>query len=244
MSGDDPQLVEVKTSAKLDRRGIRQKRNLKILQDFFDTDKAVGLRGLPEIWCRTIEVPERTYVDSINICISDALKNGYSVVSPEQGLAYVVLTAKSPRIDDVLRNLGLKEPWVFYLNAVKTKRLWAPHFPFVLSIQDKAHLWKFIRGEVIIIVCVEIDSLCKIARDSGYEVRFERDNVLHLNVPGEDAYVQVSSQMLGRIAFEFVSLESPVLAAIYGFQQWRQERDTPPISEASSGGCPPGDGTS
>jgi len=218
MDASDPQLFEVKATKKLDRRGKKQKRSLKKLQDFFETDKAVGLRGFPDVRRAALEVPERTHVAELNACIGEALNDGHAVTSPERGLSYVVIrTRDAPRVQDVLCTLRLKEPWVFDLNQVKIQRACAPYLPFILTIEDKDYLWKFIRGELYILVFIELGTLSQIAVDNGYEAQFDRSNAdypLRINVPGTDNFVNVSSHMLARIGFEFLSPEWPILAAI------------------------------
>jgi hypothetical protein len=89
--------------------------------------------------------------------------------------------------------------------------------PFILTIEDKDHLWKFIRGELYILVFIETGTLCQIAVDNGYEAQFERNNgdhPLRVNIPGTDNFVRISSLMLARVGLEFVSPEWPVLTAI------------------------------
>lgn len=218
MSAPDPQLIEIKASKNLDSRGKKQKRNLKKVHDFFETDRAVGLRGFAgEVQREAPESPERTYVAEINACITEALINGCAAKSPERGLSYLVMTTKGPNIEDAMRSLNLKEPWVFDLNEAKMHRAWAPYLPFVLTIEDKDHLWQFIGGELYILVFVEVGTLCQIAVDNGYQAKFDGENADHplrISVPGTNDYLDVSSPMLARIAFEFVSPEWIVLASI------------------------------
>ncbi len=86
MGGSDPCLIEVKTSKKLNRRGKKQKRSLKKLHAFYETDMVEGFRGFPVLRRRAAEVPELTYVDQINECIVEAQKDGHAVRNPERGL--------------------------------------------------------------------------------------------------------------------------------------------------------------
>src|SRR5271157_1070292 len=168
MGESDPCLIEVKASKKLNSRGRKQKRSLQNLRTFYETDKCAGLRGFPELRRQAHEIPERTYVDQINECIGEALKHGYAVREPEHGLHYIVMTQNGPNLEQALGSLRLKgSVWPFFLNQPKSDRTWQPYFPFILTIEDRNHLWEFIRGNLFIFVFVELDALCKIALDKG-----------------------------------------------------------------------------
>jgi hypothetical protein len=222
MVGPDPHLIEVKSSKNLDSRGKKQKRILEKLWAFYETDKAEGFRGFPEVSREVIERRERTYVEQINECIVEARKAGYAVRQPERGLHYIVMTQDAPDIKQIMGSLALKAPWCFFLNQAKSDRAWAPYLPFMLSIEDKDDLWDFIRGNLFIFVFVEVDRLCEIGRDKGYEATFDLDDEsypLRFVVPGGDGFTRASKQILGRIGMEFVSPEWVVLSGIEMFEQ-------------------------
>jgi hypothetical protein len=217
MGESDPYLIEVKASKKLDSRGKKQKRSLEKLRTFYETDKGEDLRGFPELRRRACEIPERTHVDQINECIIEARKDGYAVRQPEQGLHYIVMTRNGPGPEQAMGSLNLKAPWAFFLNQAMSDRTWAPYLPFVLTIEDKDHLWDFIRGDLLIFVLIEWGALCQIALDKGYEAKFERDEEsypLRVDVPGGDDKSGISRHILARIGMEFVSPEWIVLSSI------------------------------
>lgn len=208
LGGSDPYLIEAKLGKKINSRGRRQKRSLEKLHTFYETDKSTSLRGFPDLRRRPHTTPERSYLDVINECIRDSVNGGYAVRKPEHGLYYLVLSAKGPRLEEVLDTLGLKNAvWSFFLNKHKANRTWAPYFPFVLSISDCDHLWEFIRGNLFIFVFLELDALCKIAHDEGYKATFNSDNEeypLWIDAP-DGCRFGVSSHMLMRIGMEFLS---------------------------------------
>jgi len=217
LDGVDPFLMEVKAGETLDRRGKRQKRNLAKLHDFLETDRAEWLRGHADVRREAIELPERGYVDQLNACIAEALTGGYAVRSPERGLHYVAMTTNGPDIDDILQPLQLKKPWLFQLNEFKAHRAWAPYYPFVLSIEAKDHLWAFIRGDLYLMVIVEQDVVCQVARGRGYDAQVDLNQEGHaLKISGKELVngIYISLHMLRRIGLEFVSPEWMVLAAI------------------------------
>ena len=208
LGASDPFLIEAKVGKNLNSRGKKQKRNLEKLHDFYETDKSLGLRGIPVLQRRANKQPEQTYVDLLNECIVEAVDKGQAFRQPEDGLHYVVLTDKAPDIKVVLEAVGLKDAvWPFFLNEHKAQRTWAPYVPFLLSIIDPDHLWEFIRGSLFIFVFVELDAICKIARDCGHKANFDIDNE-HFPLGIETSAggtIRVSTHMLTRIGLEFLS---------------------------------------
>lgn len=222
MGESDPYLIEVKASKKLDGRAKRQKRSLEKLRTFYETDKSEGLRGFPEVRRQAYEMPERTYVDQINECIAEAVRDGSAIRQPERGLYYIVTTQKGPGPDHVMGPLDVKAPWAFFLNQPKADRVWAPYMPFTLSIERKDDLWAFIRGKLFILVLVELETLCQIAKDKGYRAEFDQNNELYplrVEVPGAEGMAGVSAHMLARIGMEFVSPEWVVLSSVEGLER-------------------------
>lgn len=222
MGESDPCLIEVKASKTLDSRGKKQRRSLEKLRTFYETDKAEGLRGFPEVRRQAYEMPERTHVNQINECIAEALKRGYAVRQPERGLYYIVMTQEGPGPEHAMDSLELKAPWAFFLNRFKSDRAWAPYLPFLLTIEDKDRLWDFIRGNLFILVLIEMDALCQIAIDKGYKATFDRDDEvypLRVEVPGGDGMAGISEHILARIGMEFVSPEWIVLSSIEGLKR-------------------------
>jgi hypothetical protein len=221
MGESDPYLIEVKASKKQDSRGKKQKRSLEKLQTFYETDKG-ELRGFPNVRRQAYESPERTYVDQINECIAEAQKNGYAIRQPERGLYYVVMTRYSPSVELVMGPLDLKAPWMFFLNEAKSSRTWAPYLPFILTIESKDHLWEFIQGNLFVHVLVELEALCQIALDIGYQAKFDPEDEsypLRIEIPGADEMAGISAHMLTRIGMEFVSPEWLVLSGIEGLKR-------------------------
>jgi hypothetical protein len=217
MVGSDPHLIEVKSSKGLNTRGKRQKRALEKLRSFFETDKARDLRGYSDVRRVSVEGSERTYVDELNACIAEARKTGSAVRKPEPGLVYIAMVDHGKTVVDRLTELKLKAPLVFALNEFKLQREWAPYVPFTLSLISHDDLWDFIRGDLYIIVVMEIDALCQRAVDYGYEATFNQtdlDYPLRITIPGLDEPSGTSMPMLARIGMEFVSPEWIVRTSI------------------------------
>lgn len=186
------------------------------LRGFFETDRAEGLRGAADVRRIAPPTPGRDYIEDLNESIGEAMKKGHAVRTPETGLHYLVMTNDGPEVGEILNSLKLKKPWIFRLNEFKIERAWAPYYPFVLSIADKDHLWAFIGGDCYVLVIIEQDRLCQIARERGYHATIDINNepsVLTIEIKA-DTKVGVSSHFLGRIGLEFLSPEWVVTAAI------------------------------
>lgn len=209
MGTSDPYLIEVKATGNVDSRGKQQQRRLSKLHDFFETDRAEGLRGFDKIRRKESSWPERTYVEELNSDIRDARGRGSALICPEPGLVYIIVTDmncnKIPELEDV----QLKSPWIFDLNEYKSMQNWAPYQPFVLTIADKNDLWDFIRGDLYILGIIDTDVLCELARAQGLDATFNgEDSEYPLRITsGEFKGAGVSAAMLGRAALECVSLE-------------------------------------
>jgi hypothetical protein len=142
------------------------------------------------------------------------------------------MTTSGPSVEQAINSLNLQiSPnaplWACFLNEQKSSRTWAPYLPFVLTIESKDHLWDFIRGNLFIYVLVELDALCQIAMEKGYEAKFEPDDeayALYLHAAGGDGEIRISKQMFVRIGMEFMSPEWVVLCAIEGFNRFKAAR--------------------
>lgn len=219
--GPDPHLIEVKTSKKLDRRGRKQRRALEVLHDFFESDEATGLRGLPRIHRAEYSTPERDHIVELTSAIDEALKSGHAVRKPEAGLTYVVTTANGPHVTEILDKVLPREPWVFQLNELKIQETWSPYYPFTLSLIKHDHLWGFVRGDIYLLVLVDLQLVQRVAEDQGVECSVEPEGgqpVLKIALPGLDAPATISAGALARIGTEFLSLEWVVKAAVETIQ--------------------------
>jgi len=120
-------------------------------------------------------------------------------------------------VEDALGTVNFKQGWVFDLNDAKNERAWAPYIPFILAIENRDHLWKFIRGDLYILVLVEESKFCQVAIDNGYEAQFESDRSLRITIPGTSNFLVVSSQTGSFIGISPISpasapYSSPTLA--------------------------------
>ena len=90
--------------------------------------------------------------------------------------------------------------------------------PFTLTILSRDHLWEFIRGNVVLFVVLELEQLCAIAKQKGYDATLGRGEddapAFRILVPEVEGYAGPSSFTLARIGMEFVSPNWLVIAFI------------------------------
>jgi hypothetical protein len=207
LTGGDPYLLEVKTSERQNERGMRQIDEITKLHSFFESDVATNLRGAPEIRRVASIVQERSYTDEMNACIEQAEGSGLCVVSPECGLYYVAIYGSTISLDEVFSKMDLGRPQVFLLNTFKTERAWAPYQPFTLSIYQEHHLYDFIKGELVLIVVLNVDDFCRQFAKYGIVATFEFGDTYPLTLTSSTTGFspKVSEHYLSRIGLEFVA---------------------------------------
>ncbi len=207
LGGHDPYPIEVKSSKNVDRRGRQQRRVLKRLHDFYQTDRAENFRGFPEMKRQVITSREKNYIDDFNRCIEDARANGHAICEPEHGVYYLVTVDETADMEELFSVITPGPMWVFSLNEFKFNRCWAPYQPFILTIRREDDLWDFVRGELHVTVMINTEVLVGIAAEYGGRAEIQpdaNDYPLSIDFPGV-GFLKISRQMLGRIAMEFVS---------------------------------------
>ncbi|APX91762.1 hypothetical protein BWR19_01720 [Halomonas sp. 1513] len=99
------------------------------------------------------------------------------------------------------------------LNQAKTEQRWDNYYPFVLSIKDPVNLYRFIAGEVYVVVMISSIVLKEMASDIGYELEiseFENEAFIFsrpLTGCDESFKAIVSEHFSGRLGLEFMTLE-------------------------------------
>lgn len=209
LGGGDPVPMEVKSKpGVLNQRGKRQAARLAELEGFLRNDYAAGFRGMPEVRRVEYAVPYRDCIDDVNACIQAARDDGWNVVCPERGLIYVAMFGETP-IDEILGHLGMTKPILFILNTDKCEKTWVPYLPFVNSIRGLDDLYDFVIGELFLIVAIDAATMCDRLAMPGWRVSLLglSDPVILLEEIESGGKVVVSNQFIGRLGYEFMSLD-------------------------------------
>ena len=217
--GDDPIILEVKSSGTRNRRRARQLRNMRTLRDFYETDISHGLRGFSTVHrVATRSVPNSFDVE-FNQCIDQSYERGYALKSPEPGVCYVAISGDA-EVEDVFNQVNLAEPWLFSLNEAKRNRAWSPHYPFTLLIRSEHALYDFMLGRLFVVALLDVVVMKDLVRAMGWTPKFdvEFDYPLRASRNGGEEQAGLSGQTLARAAMEALSLRWVIQEGIRGFE--------------------------
>lgn len=218
--GDDPIVIEVKSSNSKDQRQARQKRNIQTLRQFYETDISHGLRGCSTVHRVPVQSAPKSFDEALNQCIAESYREGYALKSPEPGVCYVSISRKV-EVKDVLEQANLVDPWIFNLNEVKRERAWSPYYPFTLLIQSEQALYNFIMGRLFLVVLLDMAVMKDLVRSMGWTPKLDMGSPYPLWATRNGASEEqagISEHLLARAAIEALSLRWVVEEGIRGFE--------------------------
>ncbi|MBC7399625.1 MAG: hypothetical protein H7289_06745 [Mucilaginibacter sp.] len=106
------------------------------------------------------------YIQKLNEYIDIAKKKGSCVGKPEEGLIYWIAYRSEPS-DEPLKSFN-SAPLYFSLNARKFAE--TACLPFIKIFQRTTDYLAFLKGEMVIIMLLEIDLLKRYAFEQGYDM--------------------------------------------------------------------------
>ncbi|WP_371397229.1 hypothetical protein [Fretibacter rubidus] len=222
---DDPRFIEVKSSSTKDRRTIKQKRRLNELAKFYDEDEALGFRGMHSARRRVIPRRLVSYSNALNECIEKASKFGNGYINPEAGLHIVVL-CDDTKIENILGKIDIAQPAIFSLNHAKSERQWAPLYPYTLLIEAQKALYDFIRGELYIIVLLDMKVITELITSAGYnyELNADIETPIKLFKDDPEKYILIG-HLFVRCGMEVLSPKWLVETAVSGLEGFLNEME-------------------
>ena len=211
LGASDPVVIEVKRSKNKNKRVERQLGSINKLQKYLEEDvgDVGGVEGM-----RRVEVhgEERHHGEAFNKALDLSKDRPYAKLNPEKGLYYIALNTEHEKdFSEVFQ--GIESPIIYMLNQAKTEQRWDNYYPFVLSIKDPINLYRFIAGEVYVLVVINCNALKEMASDIGYNLEisnFENEAfIFSKSLIGCDEPFRaiVSEHFSGRLGFEFMTLE-------------------------------------
>ena len=217
----DPVLLEVKSSKTQDRRRSRQGNRLRRLGEFYHTDKLAGFRGFPIVYRVASHTMYDAYGAEFNQCIRRAYDSGYAIVTPEEGVHYIAIAQTETSITNILHQVEPEEPWIIYLNSVKSGGNWEPYFPFTLLIESEQALYDFLLGRLHLTVVIDVAIVVKRIVEMGYRpvVNMEDDYPLRMHKAGVDDEVRIAKHLLLRAALEAISVTWILRSAVVGSER-------------------------
>lgn len=211
LGASDPFVFEVKSSNNRNKRVERQLEAIESIHNYLKEDEG-AIAGVECMQRVEIHGKEKHHGEALNYALELSKNKPYARIDPEMGLSYIVLNVgKDKNHEEIFK--GIKNPLVFMLNQAKTEQRWDNYYPFVLSFSDAVNLYKFIAGEVYVLVVIDGIELERMAADIGYKLQFsEVENeavILTKFIKGseEPFKVVVSDHFFRRLGMEFISLE-------------------------------------
>ena len=211
LGASDPVVIEVKSSKNRNKRVERQIASINKLQKYLEEDvgDVGGVEGMRRI---EIHGEERHHGEVFNKALDLSKDRPYAKLNPEKGLFYIALNTEYEKdFNDVFE--GIESPIVYMLNQAKTEQRWDNYYPFVLSIEDSVNLYRFIAGEVYVVVLINCNTLREMASDIGYDLELSNlENEAFIFSKSLIGYNEpfraiVSEHFSGRLGFEFMTLE-------------------------------------
>lgn len=211
LGASDPVVIEVKSSKNRNKRVERQLEAIGKIHKYLEEDvgEVGGVEGMKRV---ELHGEERHHGEAFNKALDLSKDRPYVKLNPEEGLYYIVLnTAHEKDYDEVFE--GLEKAVVYMLNQAKTEQRWDNYYPFVLSIKDPNNLYRFIAGDIYVLVAISSVVLKDMASDIGYELEVsEYENEAFIFSKSLEGYDEpfraiVSEHFSGRLGLEFMTLE-------------------------------------
>ena len=205
---NDPSIIEVKSSRTRDRRRARQLRNIRTLQEFYETDISHNLRGFPTLHRVAMQNVPKSFDAEFNQCIEESYREGYALRSPEAGVCYLAISG-DVKVEDIFEQINLEKPWCFILNEAKSNRAWSPYYPFTLLIRSERALYDFIIGRLFLMVLLDSVVMKDLVRALGWTptLNVGSDYPLWGSKNEGEEKAGISQHFLTRAATEALSLK-------------------------------------
>lgn len=211
LGDSDPVVIEVKSSKNRNKRVDRQLESINKLQKYLEEDvgDVAGVEGMRRV---ELHIEDRHHGEVFNKALDLSKDRPYAKLNPEKGLYYIALNTELEKdFHEVFE--GIENPILYMLNQAKTEQRWDNYYPFVLSIKDPINLYRFIAGEVYVLVAVSCIALKEMASDIGYDLAISdsQNEAFIFSKPLADCdepfRAIVSKHFSGRLGLEFMTLE-------------------------------------
>lgn len=194
-------------------RTARQMRASKHIGEYLATGQREADGGLYQ---RVSVLDEPTYhFDEVTRMMIALPPGGWLLEEVEPGLHYVLIDCARERegYDEIFGEL-FKNGRSFLLSVNDMKRQQRAYYPFPLSIKDANALYRFLNGELVMFVVVNLDQVNRqlSGRSMTISASSRDDYPWRVTVDGSDVPAELRESFvgihpIGRLAAEFISLE-------------------------------------
>ncbi|WP_143276999.1 hypothetical protein [Bordetella genomosp. 12] len=207
LGAEDPCLIEVKTSRNRNARTDRQAKLLQELTNFYVNDGASNFRGITNVLRVATMAEEVDHRSVLNACIEAGMRTGWNTATPEPGLTYLVCSV----MDEArFKQHGTTPSTVVYFLSAQPDYL--PSYPFTLSMEP-ANSVAFMQQAFGLVVFIDMKNVKASFARCGVEATVIMDGTHSVQITKTPHNLimgvqRISEQMLGRVATEFLSIES------------------------------------
>lgn len=134
MGAADPVPWEVKSSANINARVLRQQGQLRVLGEFFRENGAVNFRGVPNTKRIEVSIPLVSYEEQMNECMSEAQVSGTAALRPEPGLTYICGRSDAPWAQSLIDLVMQHQTATTLVVALTPEATWLPCKSFTVSM--------------------------------------------------------------------------------------------------------------
>jgi len=196
---------------KLDRRKIRQKRKMKILQEYYYKGESDKIHPGYTSLRRIVGKRDRHNWKEVTEVIKKAEKEGYCAQPVEKCLLYAAYTTES-QLDRVINSLKKhwKKPFFTFGCLDKHMEGMPPILPLpIFEIPVKFKL-KLLLGKVNFCTFLDMNSLCNVLNEKGFDcIVKEEGDAVQINVtrPSGES-LMLGDGIIGRLLYECLSVQT------------------------------------
>jgi len=217
--------VEAKSGRRSDARTKRQESQLNDIVRYLTSGKSEKLHAVGGLEGEFTRLPvhgtELNRRDELNSVIASASRSPdfYSMVEVEPGLHYLASYTAHPK---ALTSLAGKPPGsliISFINELKYNGV--GYYPFALSIYDPGDWYDFYSGKLMLVVVVETKAIQDKFSRHGISVNLTEDwgnypvTLTGKGSGGESSESLVGGHFLGRLFYEFLSLDWMLEQLVY-----------------------------
>ncbi len=218
-SGKSPWFFEAKQSKYLSKRIIRQKESInEVLKFMYE-----GVRNFNGVKVQGVQLndTEINYSNLLPELIRKGLQEGYSSISPEEGLIYFVATNV-----DYISNIS-EESKKFIepkLNIISTSFFEPGYMPMPLLIREPSLTYQYFKGEFVLLICLDMDTIRKKYEKKGFHLELIKDNkdFVYRIIDRENRGFEVGIYIFSRLVHEFISLEWFINESINMYKNFKE----------------------
>lgn len=208
--------LKLKKKKKMDRREIRQKRRMEIVREFYDKRISTKLiKGKTSVRHLSKNRDKHNWNELFAV-IDEAIRVGYGIRKVEKCLIYCAIR-NDISIDKVIRRIARTKPFqdariVFGCHDNHIDIGLPSIMPFTCFEIPVLYKEKLLFREVNFCVMLDLNSLCRIMEENGYNCRISQDSktgILEVSdKAAESEHGEIGFGIIDRLLYECLSIDT------------------------------------